>query len=64
MCNTQHLSLGVTTRFLQKGVSNYIWIITYHYYFRDDKSHSGKYEYLFLFFFSFKLTRTIPFQHI
>jgi hypothetical protein len=36
------------TRFLQKAVNNYIWIITCHYYFRDNKSRSGKYEYLFL----------------
>jgi hypothetical protein len=48
-----------------KYVSNYIWIITCHYYFRDDKSRSEKNTNIFFFFlFSLKPTGTIPFQHI
>jgi hypothetical protein len=46
-------SFFVMTRFLQKGVSNYIWIITCHYYFRDDKSRSGKRR-IYIFFFKYQ----------
>jgi hypothetical protein len=48
--------------FLQKGVSDYIWITTWHNYIRDDKSRSRKYVYLLFFvFLVFFLKRvTIP----
>jgi hypothetical protein len=61
---------SVTTWFLQKCVSNYIWIITCHYYFRDDKSSGEKiwiyiYIYIYIyFFFSLQTSRTIPLQYI
>jgi hypothetical protein len=47
--NEDYARVSVTSSLLQKGISDYIWITTWHYYIRDDKSCSEKYVYLFFF---------------